>query len=496
MAKEMLDLSEKKNAQASMNKTALVGVWIMNAIIALAYLLEVVKQTRTIGSYLIVVALTMIPCIVAQLLYKKAKDAQSVRYVSGVGFAILYGYIMLTTTTDISFCYIIVLIEILMVYVDLKFLASLSFYAVLINIIVVIKKAVSGNLNGVALTNAEVILACLILTSAFIILAIKKIDRINQANIDKADKQKVESEKLLQKTLQVAGAMTGNISRAESETQNLNTAIGATQQAMEELTACAEEETAAIHAQMESTEKINDHIHGVELSVDSIVKEVNNAEENLNTGSGLMKDLLKQVQVSENSSVQVAKKMNGLKDAVDQMQEIMTLISGIADQTGLLALNASIEAARAGEAGKGFAVVATEISNLSSQTNDATADINELIIGIVRSVTEVTESMESLLESSRLQNEYVDQTAANFNNIRSNTQSIINQVSGLKDTVDVVTEANAQISENIQNVADITKTVVDEASQTLEFCNTNLETVSKVTGIMKELMTDAGKLQN
>lgn len=336
----------------------------------------------------------------------------------------------------------------------------------------------------------------LILTYIFINLAIKKIDKINQANIDKADKEKEQSEKLLQKTLQVADSITDDIRQAVEETKQLNTAISTTQQSMEELTACAEEETAAIHVQMESTEKINVHMRGVESAVTSIVEEVNAAEDNLNRGNELMKDLLGQVQVSETSSAQVAQKMAGLKESADKMQEIMRLISNIASQTGLLALNASIEAARAGEAGRGFAVVASEISNLSSQTNDATGDINELIQSIVGSISDVTDSMEKLLESSRLQNTYVDQTADNFSNIHNSTQSIIAQVSDLQQTVEVVVDANQQIAENIENVSDITKTVVDEATETLEYCNVNLDSVAKVTDIMGDLMNEAGKLQN
>lgn len=64
------------------------------------------------------------------------------------------------------------------------------------------------------------------------------------------------------------------------------------------------------------------------------------------------------------------------------MHSIIELIDNITTQTSLLALNASIEAARAGEAGRGFSVVASEISNLATQTQDATVDITTLIENI------------------------------------------------------------------------------------------------------------------
>ena len=173
----------------------------------------------------------------------------------------------------------------------------------------------------------------------------------------------------------------------------------------------------------------------------------------------------------------------------------MGLIASIANQTGLLSLNASIEAARAGEAGRGFAVVAGEISNLSSQTNSATADINTLIEDVVVSVGEVTEAMDTLLECSRLQNQYVDTTAESFEKIHGSTQSIVEQVANLRSTVEIVMEENKQVEEGIENVANVTQRVMDSANETLASCNTNLQSIAKVADIMNTLTEEAAKLQ-
>ncbi len=79
----------------------------------------------------------------------------------------------------------------------------------------------------------------------------------------------------------------------------------------------------------------------------------------------------------------------GLSIDAEKIGEIVGLINSIAEQTNLLALNATIEAARAGEAGRGFAVVASEIKALANQTRKATIDINERI-GAIQSVTRET----------------------------------------------------------------------------------------------------------
>jgi methyl-accepting chemotaxis protein len=242
--------------------------------------------------------------------------------------------------------------------------------------------------------------------------------------------------------------------------------------------------------------KINEYIRGVEDSVSSIVNEVTEAEENLEAGNVIMNDLLKQVRVSEESNAMVVEKMEGLKEYAGKMQDIMGLIRNVANQTSMLALNASIEAARAGEAGKGFAVVATEISSLSTQTNSATGDIDALIENIVKSVEEVTSAMDQLLEGSRLQNQYVNDTADSFKKIHNSTQGISSQVSQLQEAVEIVTEENDQVEKQIEHVAHTMEEVTSSADETLENCNTNLASIAKVAALMDGLKEDADKLKS
>lgn len=495
MKREKEDLSVASVAMASTNKTAISGLLVMNFVLALAYALEVVKDARSFGSYSVILALCVVPSVLAVVLFMKKRDSLAVKYVFAVGFALLYGYIMFTTTTILAFCYVIVAYVMLMVYKDTKLLVGLGIWAILSNIALLVMKLTSGEMAGTAISEAEIIVACLFLTMFFSLLALKKINGINQANIDRAEEERKQSEGMLQNTLEVAAAMTENIKASVEETEGLKVAIGETQRAMETLTEGAKDGVSAIVVQKQNTETISTNVDRVDVAVNSIVSEVQSAEENLNKGNEIMKDLLHQVQVSGESGTLVAEKMDELKVNADKMQNIMGLISNVAHQTGLLALNASIEAARAGEAGKGFAVVASEISNLSSQTNAATGEINELIISIVDSIGAVTESMERLLESSRMQNQYVDDTADNFEQIHNSTQNIVEQVARLKETVDVVTAANAQVSEGIVNVEAVTQKVMDEANDTLEDCNTNLQSIANVVELMDKLMENAEKLQ-
>ena len=495
MGKTNLDLSVKKHADYSTNKTAMTGIYIMNAVLALAYALELVKGARSPLSYGIVAALCILPCVIAQLIYAKKKESKLIRYILGVGFMLLYAYVMFTSSTNLTFCYIIVAFVMLVVYIDIRFLINLGVSALIINIAKVVYNAVTVGLSAEEITNTEIIFACLILTFIFIVMAVKKISLINEAHVNKANFEKEQSEDLLHTTLEVASAISANIENVVVETEHLKEAIGQTSLAMNDLTNGANDASVAMEEQANSTARISTHIKDVEDSTQTILNESKDAQSNLELGSKAMEELMQQVKISEQNGVLVTEKVTGLKEYADRMQEIMGLISNVADQTGLLALNASIEAARAGEAGRGFGVVASEISSLSEQTNAAAGDITELIRNIGTSIEEAANAMSLLLESSQVQNQYVGTAAENFENIYKSTKGIISEVSDLKKAVDEVSAENQRIEEQIGHVSSITEEVTARSEETLDACNMNLQSIEEVSAIMDNLREEAIKLQ-
>jgi methyl-accepting chemotaxis protein len=98
---------------------------------------------------------------------------------------------------------------------------------------------------------------------------------------------------------------------------------------------------------------------------------------------------------------QTAEQMTALDESTSRIEEIVSMIDGIAGQTNLLALNASIEAARAGESGRGFAVVAGEVRRLSESTQISAQQIQE----VVTSVRSAAQSARDVAEQSRIEAE-------------------------------------------------------------------------------------------
>ena len=100
-----------------------------------------------------------------------------------------------------------------------------------------------------------------------------------------------------------------------------------------------------------------------------------------------------QLSLTVEIEVEINSKLNALSVEASQVKDVLNVISDIADQTNLLALNAAIEAARAGEHGRGFAVVADEVRKLAERTQKSLVETNATVNVIVQSINEITEQM-------------------------------------------------------------------------------------------------------
>ncbi len=184
------------------------------------------------------------------------------------------------------------------------------------------------------------------------------------------------------------------------------------------------------------------------------------------SGSRIVQDMLLRIGEVERKANQLKEDMMQLGVQAESIGTIMNVISDIADQTNLLALNAAIEAARAGEAGRGFAVVADEVRKLAEKTMQATVEVGTAIKGVQESVER------------------------NMLNVDSSVQSV-------NETTDLAGQAGTALAEIVQMVdttADQVRTIAtaaEEQSATSDEINISLSNIGTSSEETSKLMDDA-----
>ncbi|MFK5881694.1 MAG: methyl-accepting chemotaxis protein [Sulfurospirillum sp.] len=233
-----------------------------------------------------------------------------------------------------------------------------------------------------------------------------------------------------------------------------------------------ESSTKATHEANTKTKEIKDKLvvsvqeakeARIELEkVDTQMKEANQA----------ILQLAEDIQTSASTEIELAGKIQQLSSDAEQVKGVLTVISDIADQTNLLALNAAIEAARAGEHGRGFAVVADEVRKLAERTQKSLVEINATINVIVQSIVQSSEEMnansqqvEVLSHKAVEVEEKIDEMAVIIDNAAtktsdatekgySETQRDVDIVVEQVSKIDSISTKNARSTEEIASAAE------------------------------------------
>lgn len=265
--------------------------------------------------------------------------------------------------------------------------------------------------------------------------------------------------------------------------------------AMEQMRTTLEELVKSINVIAENATTLAQVVADTNEAGSEALQNIENTISEASEGKNGMTSVTKSMDDVKGSMQVLGKSIGDVGAAAVKINEITGTIRGIADETNLLALNASIEAARAGEAGKGFAVVATQIKNLAENSGEAADEISSLIDSVTSLIKETVNqsgrSTEQINESATA----VFAAAEQFNNIYESIEQTNRIVQGMIEKVHEVNDVASNMAAITEEQSASAEEIEATAVSIQELADIVSENSADVQKDSKELENTAGTLK-
>lgn len=236
---------------------------------------------------------------------------------------------------------------------------------------------------------------------------------------------------------------------SQEMTASAHQSAQASEQVAVSIVSIAESMNQGLHAAKDADIMTQDVTHSVE-EIAAKAKDIDNVakttSKNASLGSTAVGNALSEMEKIDEGSREIQNAIAKLDKGSQEIGNIVELISNIAAQTNLLALNAAIEAARAGEAGRGFAVVADEVRKLAEESETSSRRIGELI---KRNLSD----MQGAVEVSRIGTERINEGIMVVKDAGNTFNLIVSDVENLSQQVDFIAKAIGEIAAGSEKIA-------------------------------------------
>ncbi|TFE03925.1 methyl-accepting chemotaxis protein [Jeotgalibacillus salarius] len=301
-------------------------------------------------------------------------------------------------------------------------------------------------------------------------------------------------------------AATDHVStQSEELTQSANEVREGSEQiavTMQELASGSEAQATNAGALSETMDEFAVKIQDTNQQSQEISTRSRHVMESAEGGSKMMESSVQQMMVIDQVMTDAVSKVRGLDEQTNEISKLVNVISDIAAQTNLLALNAAIEAARAGEQGKGFAVVADEVRKLAEQVSNSVNDITGFVNGIQTESRTVVDSLEKGYGEVNEGTKQISLTGEKFGEINGFIYEMIQMVDRITENLEDISRGSQTMNASVQEIASISEESaagVEETAASSEQSLSTMETISasadELAGLAEELSGEVRKFK-
>lgn len=486
------------SANSKVNVFVLLTNAILDFFLIIGYVIEYFKGTKPIGYIGILMAIVLIPMISATIVYLKNHKSSIMKFVTLLGYFLLYVFVMFTANTDrpLVFVYMFPIILGYFLYFDMRIIIISSGTFLLINIAKIIYYIVFlGLTDSFNTTNYLIQFAAVLIFAFALVVSTKLSNQFNAEKIASIENEQKKQELILNDVLQTAAILDKNSKEVQRIVNELSELTDIASNAVQEIEKGASDTAANIQVQSELTHNIHNLIENASRDSKNMEQISLNTTKAVAEGMSIVETLsLKAGDIMENS-YSAYNSMLELQGKAAEIRAIIELISSISEQTNMLSLNAAIESARAGEAGKGFAVVAEEIRALAAQSKEST----NKIAGIVNALNEQSERSAADVQKLRLSNDEQDKLVSRTREIFMDISDKINDVSTtvnkVNELINRILNDNDRLVESINDISAVSEEVTASAQEASALTEQNMDKADEAKGYVNELIDTSVKME-